>query len=155
MGTVGNVITLVVAAACHRAFVAAAFDRRVAHVLGLRPALAQVALVGLVTLAVVASYQAVGSLLVVGLLLAPAIAAAPWTRRIPVRMALAAVLAVLAVTAGLLVSWHAGTAAGATVAAAAIAVAALSGALRVALDAVVTRGASHPRRPEPASLVTP
>ena len=54
---------------------------------GLRPQLAQVVLVGLVTLVVVASYQAVGSLLVVGLLLGPAVAAGHWMRRIPTTMA--------------------------------------------------------------------
>lgn len=142
-------VTLVVAAAGHRAFVAAAFDPRIAQVLGLRPALTQVALVGLVTLAVVASYQAVGSLLVVGLLLAPAVAAGPWTRRIPATMALAAAVGVAAVVAGLLLSWHVGTAAGATIAACAIALAGISGAARAALDRIVSRGATHASR-EPA-----
>lgn len=119
-------VTIVVAAALHRNFVAAAFDTRIAKTLGLRPQVAQLALVGLVTLAVVSSYQAVGSLLVVGLLLAPAVAATPWTASIPTRMMLAVVFGVLAVSAGLLCSWYAGTAAGASIAAAAIAFAALS-----------------------------
>ncbi|MFS0853398.1 zinc ABC transporter permease AztB [Microbacterium sp. 179-I 3D4 NHS] len=125
-----------VAALCHRPFVALALDRRIASALGLRPRLAQAALVGLVTLAVVASYQAVGSMLVVGLLLAPAVAASPWTRRIPSRMILASTLGILAVLIGLLVSWYAATAAGASVAASAIGLAALSWLLRAALDAV-------------------
>ena len=120
-------ITIAVAAGFHRRFVAAAFDQRIAATLHLRPQLAQVVLVGLVTLAVVSSYQAVGSLLVVGLLLAPAVAAAPWTSSIATRMALATAIGVLAVFAGLLASWHLGTAAGASIAAAAIALAALSG----------------------------
>ncbi|MBZ4487337.1 metal ABC transporter permease [Microbacterium sp. cx-55] len=119
-----------VAALAHRALVAAAFDVRVAHVLGLRPAIANGALVGLVTLAVVASYQAVGSLLVVGLLLAPAVAARQWTHRILPTMLLAAVLGIAAVATGLALSWHAGTAAGAGVAAVAIAFAALSCTIR-------------------------
>lgn len=129
-------VTLAVAALCHRALVAEAFDPRVASVLGLRPRLARVALVGLVTIAVVASYQAVGSLLVVGLLLAPAVAAGHWTSRIPATMALAAVIGAAAVLVGLLVSWHAGTAAGASIAAVAILGAGVSGALRAALAAV-------------------
>ncbi|PVW03288.1 ABC transporter permease [Microbacterium sp. Gd 4-13] len=140
-----TVVGLIVAAAFHRSLVALALDPRVAAVLGLRPRLAQAVLVGLVTLAVVASYQAVGSLLVVGLLLAPAVAASPWTTRIPTRMLLAAALGVVAVFAGLLVSWHAATAAGASIAAAAIAFAALSGAARAAVDAMRSRGA-RPRR---------
>ncbi|GMA29227.1 zinc ABC transporter permease AztB [Arenivirga flava] len=136
---VALLVTLAVAALCHRALVAEAFDPRVASVLRLRPRLARVALVGLVTIAVVASYQAVGSLLVVGLLLAPAVAAGHWTRRIPATMALAAIIGAAAVLVGLLVSWHAGTAAGASIAAVAILGAGVSGALRAALAAVRRR----------------
>jgi zinc/manganese transport system permease protein len=120
-------VGLIVAAAAHRPLVALALDARVAATLGLGPRSAQAALVGLVSLAVVASYQAVGSLLVVGLLLAPAVAAAHWTTRIPTRMALAALLGITAVLGGLLVSWFAATAAGASVAATAIGLACLSG----------------------------
>lgn len=132
---VALVVTLAVAVLCHRALVAEAFDPRVASVLALRPRLARVALVALVTIAVVASYQAVGSLLVVGLLLAPAVAAGHWTRRIPATMALAAVIGAVAVLAGLLVSWHAGTAAGASIAAVAILTAGVSCVLRAAVRA--------------------
>ncbi|MFD2340321.1 zinc ABC transporter permease AztB [Clavibacter michiganensis subsp. tessellarius] len=134
------VVGLGVAWAFHRPLVALALDPRIAAVLRLGPRSAQAALVGLVTLAVVASYQAVGSLLVVGLLLAPAVAAGHWTARIPTRMALAAVLGIASVLVGLLVSWHAATAAGASVAATAIAVAALSGIARAGLTALRARG---------------
>ncbi|MDQ0744540.1 zinc/manganese transport system permease protein [Clavibacter sp. B3I6] len=134
------VVGLGVAWAFHRPLVALALDPRIAAVLRLGPRSAQAALVGLVTLAVVASYQAVGSLLVVGLLLAPAVAAGHWTSRIPTRMALAAVLGIVSVFVGLLVSWHAATAAGASVAATAIAVAALSGAARAGLTVLRARG---------------
>lgn len=132
-------IGLIVAALFHRSFVALSLDARIASVLGLRPQLAQAALVGLVTLAVVASYQAVGSMLVVGLLLAPAVAAGHWTTRIPTRMALAAVFGVAAVLLGLLASWYAATAAGASVAASAILLACLSWTVRAALDSRVAR----------------
>lgn len=123
------VAVVAVTALLHRSFVAAAFDPRVARTLGLRPGLAQAVLVGLVTVAVVASYQAVGSLLVVGLLIAPAVAAFQWTSRIPTTMVLAALLGALAVAVGLLVSWHAGTAAGSTIALAAVLGSAVSAAL--------------------------
>lgn len=123
------VITLAVAALGHRAFVALTVDPRQAQLLGLRPKLAHVLLVGLITLAVVAAYQAVGSLLVVGMLLGPAVAAGNWTSRIPTTMALAAVIGGAAVAVGLLVSWYAGTAAGATIAFVAILAAGLSAAL--------------------------
>jgi len=122
-------VTLLVAVLFHRSFVALAFDPRVAHTLRLRPRLAGAVLVGLVTLAVVASYGAVGSLLVVGLLLAPAVAAGHWATRIPTTMLLAAVFGCLAVYAGLLVSWHLETAAGASIAAVSIVIAGVSAAL--------------------------
>jgi len=122
-----TVVGVGLAVAFHRPLLALALDPRLAAVLGLGPRSAQAVLVGLVTLAVVASYQAVGSLLVVGLLLAPAVAAGQWTSRLPTRMVLSAAIGVLAVAVGLLVSWHAATAAGASIAATAIAFAGLSG----------------------------
>lgn len=132
-------VGLIVAAAFHRPLVALALDPRIAAVLGLGPRSAQAALVGLVTLAVVASYQAVGSLLVVGLLLAPAVAAGHWTTRIPTRMLLASILGAASVLVGLLVSWHAATAAGASVAGTAIAVAAVSWSIRAGVSALASR----------------
>ena len=126
-------VTICLAAVFHRSFIALAFDHRIAHTLGYRPRLAQTALVGLVTLAVVTSAQAVGTLLVVALLLGPAVAAQPWSRRIPGRMLLAAALGTLAVLTGLAISWSAGTAAGSTIAASAVATAGLSHLCRSAL----------------------
>ncbi|UKA51681.1 metal ABC transporter permease [Arthrobacter sp. FW305-123] len=146
------IATVTITAVLHRSFVAAAFDTRIAHTLGLRPHIAQLAMVGLVTLAVVSSYQAVGSLLVVGLLLAPAVAAGPWTRNIPARMMAAAAVGIVAVALGLLFSWYAGTAAGASIAMAAITLAALSGALA---RLMVRRGrlATAVSGPEPAPVL--
>ncbi|GAA1782463.1 zinc ABC transporter permease AztB [Streptomonospora arabica] len=106
----------------HRAFVALAFDPRKARTLGLRPRLAHAATLGLVTLAIVASFHVVGTLLVFGLLIAPPAAMALWARRIPVVMLGAALIGSAATFAGLLVSWHLGTAAGATIAAVAVVV---------------------------------
>jgi len=123
------VVTIALATLFHRPFVALAFDARVASIMGLRPRLAHGVLVGLVTLAVVASYGAVGSLLVVGLLLAPAVAASPWAGRIPSRMLLTAGFGATSTVVGLLISWHAATAAGASIAATAIGLAAASSAL--------------------------
>jgi zinc/manganese transport system permease protein len=136
---IATAVGLVVAAAVHRSLVALALDARVASVLGLGPRSAQAALVGLVSLAVVASYQAVGSLLVVGLLLAPAVAAGHWTTRIPTRMVLAAILGVVAVLVGLMISWFAATAAGASVAATAILIAGLSWAVHTTFTAARSR----------------
>ena len=123
-------VGIAVAIAAHRPLLALALDTRVAAVLGLRPRLAQAALVGLVTLAVVASYGAVGSLLVVGLLLAPSVAAGRWATRIPGIMLLAACFGSVSVVGGLLASWHFATAAGASVAAVAIGLAGVSTLIR-------------------------
>ncbi|WP_394428154.1 zinc ABC transporter permease AztB [Streptomyces sp. SGAir0957] len=104
----------------HRAFLALAFDPRKARTLGLRPRLAHAVLLGLLGLAIVASFHIVGTLLVLGLLIAPPAAALPWARGVGGVMALAAVIGVAATFGGLLLSWHLGTAAGATVSALAV-----------------------------------
>ncbi|WP_418516322.1 zinc ABC transporter permease AztB [Curtobacterium flaccumfaciens pv. flaccumfaciens] len=141
-------VALAVAVAFHRPFTALAFDTRKATTLGLHPRLAEVVLIGLVTLAVVASYRAVGTLLVVGLLLAPAAAARAWTRHVASTMLLGAGIGAAAVLVGLLVSWHAGTAAGASIAAVAVGSVVVSRALAV----VVLRRTPIPT---PARAVAP
>ncbi|MFI6572801.1 zinc ABC transporter permease AztB [Nocardia fluminea] len=113
-------VSLVIAGLGHRAFVALTFDPRKAHTLGLHPKAAQVALVGLLTVAIVASFHVVGTLLVFGLLIAPPAAAVYWSDRIPVVMLIAALIGGFSTVAGLVISWHVGTAAGATIAAVAV-----------------------------------
>ncbi|GAB3922963.1 zinc ABC transporter permease AztB [Kribbella albertanoniae] len=117
---VALVLALIVSVVGHRAFVALAFDERKAETLGLHPRLAQIALLGLLTLAIVASFHVVGTLLVFGLLIAPPAAALPWARRIPLIMVGAACFGISATFLGLLLSWHLATAAGATIAAVAV-----------------------------------
>ncbi|WP_037306143.1 zinc ABC transporter permease AztB [Amycolatopsis orientalis] len=133
---VGLAITLAVVAVVallgHRSFTALTFDIRKAHTLGLRPRLANAVLLALVTLTIVASFRVVGTLLVFGLLIAPAAAALFWSRRITTIMLVAALLGVVATVGGLLVSWHWGTAAGATIAAGAVLVFFLSAFLSFA-----------------------
>lgn len=106
---------LVVTAVGHRAFLALALDPRKAQTLGLRPSIAHAALLGLLALAIVASFHIVGTLLVLGLLIAPPAAALPWARSVQGVMALAALLGSASTVLGLLLSWHLSTAAGATV----------------------------------------
>lgn len=113
-------VAAVVSLLGHRAFVALAFDPRKARTLGLRPALAHAVLLALVTLAIVASFRVVGTLLVFGLLIAPPAAAVLWARRIGTIMLGAAAVGCAATVLGLVVSWHGGTAAGATIAAVAV-----------------------------------
>lgn len=117
-----GVTTLAVIAALmlfHRPLTALTFDPRVAHTLRMRPRLAGIVLLAAIALAIVASYQAVGALLVVGLLIAPPAAASLWASSIRTMMLLAAGIATLSVAIGLWASWHAGWAAGASVALAA------------------------------------
>ncbi|MGU3651300.1 zinc ABC transporter permease AztB [Mycolicibacterium sp. A43C] len=114
------VLTLIAVIIGHRAFVAVTFDPRKAATLGLRPNLAIPVLTVLMAVAMVASFHVVGTLLVLGLLVAPPAAALLWARSIPRVMALAAVLGTVAVYLGLLISWHAGTAGGATIAGVAV-----------------------------------
>ncbi|CAM5341117.1 zinc ABC transporter permease AztB [Streptomyces badius] len=113
-------VALAVSVLGHRAFLALAFDSRKAHTLGLRPRLAHAVLLGLLGLAIVASFHIVGTLLVLGLLIAPPAAALPWARTVRGVMVIAALLGTSATFGGLLLSWHLGTAAGATVAALAV-----------------------------------
>ncbi|MFE3738819.1 zinc ABC transporter permease AztB [Streptomyces sp. NPDC059134] len=117
---VALLLALTVSVLGHRAFLALAFDPRKATTLGLRPRLAHAVLLGLLGLAIVASFHIVGTLLVLGLLIAPPAAALPWARGVRRVMVLAALIGVTATFGGLLLSWHLGTAAGATVAALAV-----------------------------------
>jgi ABC-type Mn2+/Zn2+ transport system permease subunit len=73
-------VALPVAVLGHRSFTALAFDPRKATTLGLAPRAAHAAMLGLITLAVVASFHVVGTLLVFGLLIAPPAPAAPGVR---------------------------------------------------------------------------
>ena len=106
----------IVSAIAYRPFVALVFDERKAHTLGLQPRWAHLALLALVVLAVVASFRIVGTLLVFGLLVAPSATAALFGRSIGATMAIAVLLGWSATFAGLIVSWNADTAAGATIA---------------------------------------
>ncbi|POH61280.1 zinc ABC transporter permease AztB [Arthrobacter glacialis] len=124
--------TALVAAIFHRPFTALAFDARKAATLGMRPDLAATVLLLLVTAAMAGSFQVVGTLLVFGLLIAPPAAALPWAKSIPAVMGVAAVLGCVSVMVGILLSWHARTAAGATIAATAVALFFISSAIKAA-----------------------
>ncbi len=99
---------------------AVTFDPRKASTLGLRPQLAIPALTALIAVAMVASFHVVGTLLVLGLLIAPPATALTWARSIPRVMALSAVIGSFAVYLGLVISCHAVTAGGATIAVVAV-----------------------------------
>ena len=101
-------------------------------------------LLALVVLAVVASFRIVGTLLVFGLLVAPSATAALFGRSIGATMAIAVLLGWSATFAGLIVSWNADTAAGATIA-----------GLAVLQFFVAALARSAARRLRPAVLPTP
>lgn len=105
-----------------RAFMAVSFNADTASSLGMHPRRAHLAMLVLVAVAVVASFQAVGTLLVFGLLVAPPAAASLVVRRVSLMMLVGIAIGVLSVVAGLLISYHHGTAASATMAFTAVAV---------------------------------
>jgi zinc/manganese transport system permease protein len=112
---IAALVGLVVCVVMHRPFTALTFDPRKSQTLGLRPGFAHVAMLILVALATVASFRVVGTLLVFGLLIGPPATAVLLVRGIGRVMVLGAVLGVTQVYVGLLVSWYAETAAGATI----------------------------------------
>ena len=100
----------------HRAFFVTTFDEAQAQIAGMRPKLAHAALLTLLAIAIVSSFEAVGSLLVFAFLVAPAATASLLVRRVPRIMMTAVGLGAVAALVGLLVSYHHDTAAGATMA---------------------------------------
>ncbi len=80
----------------------------------MRPKVAHFALLGLITLAIVASFQAVGTLLVFGLLVGPPATAALLVRRMVPLLVTAIGVGVVAVVSGLLLSFHLDIAGGAS-----------------------------------------
>jgi ABC-type Mn2+/Zn2+ transport system permease subunit len=107
-------VALIGAVVFYRPLMALSFNEQKAATLGMWPGAANLVMMGLITLAVVASFQAVGALLVFGLLVAPPATAVLVARRVPTVMATAVLLGSIEVTGGLLISYHLGTAAGAT-----------------------------------------
>ena len=82
----------------------------------MRPRFTQAVLLALLSLSIVASFEAIGTLLVFGLLVAPPATASLLVRRVPGIMVVSILVGVLAVFLGLVVSFHYGTAGGATMA---------------------------------------
>jgi ABC-type Mn2+/Zn2+ transport system permease subunit len=106
----------------YRPLLALSFNRSKAALLGLRPTLTHFALLSLIALSIVASFRAVGTLLVFGLLVAPPATGSLLARRVPMMMATGVAVGVVSVTLGLTISYHAGTAASATMAGTAVGV---------------------------------
>lgn len=122
--TTGDLVVLAVVAGVavaasilfYRRFLVLAFNPQKAQMFGLRPRLSHAVMLGLITLAVVGSFQTVGTLLVFGLLVGPPATAALLVRRVPTMMLTAAAIGVVSVVVGLVISYHADTSGSATMA---------------------------------------
>ena len=120
--TMSDVVIQAVAAAVavagvvvfHRPLMALSFNEEKALLLGMRPGLTHLVMMGLVTLAVVTSFRTVGTLLVFGLLIAPPATASLVARRVPMMMLTSIGFGVAAVVVGLFLSFHLDIATGAT-----------------------------------------
>ena len=132
----------------HRPLSAAAFDSAGAAALGVRPALLRLALLALLALAVAVAVQGLGALLVLAVLVAPPVAVRRHAGTPGRAMLAGAALAVVAGAVGIEISFHAGSAAGASVALALCALAALGAALPTRVRRVARPGAPSrsPRR---------
>ena len=109
-------VVLIVSLLLYRPLVALSLSRDKAELLGMRPRLAHAALLILIALAVIGSYQSVGTLLVFGLLVGPPATASLLTGTIRSMMIVAGAIGIFSVWAGLVLSYHWGIAASATMA---------------------------------------
>jgi ABC-type Mn2+/Zn2+ transport system permease subunit len=122
--TRGNVRTVAIAAAItivatvllYRPFLVLSFSRAKAQVLGLRPGLANLAMLALIAIVIISSFRTVGTMLVFAFLVAPPATASLVSRRVPVMMAVSMLIGGLGVVVGLLISFHVGTATAPTIA---------------------------------------
>jgi ABC-type Mn2+/Zn2+ transport system permease subunit len=109
------VLVALVAVICRRPFLLLCFDRDQADAAGFDSRRYHGIMLGLIAITVVVSFRTVGTLLVFGMLLAPAACAMLFARTIGTLIAVAAGVGSLAVYVGLLVSYHANLAAGASI----------------------------------------
>ena len=109
-------IVIICSILLYRPFLALTFNEMKAQTLGMYPRLSQAALLALLSLSIVASFQAIGTLLVFGLLVAPPATATLLVKKVPLIMAVSMLVGFIAVISGLLISFHYGTAGGATMA---------------------------------------
>ncbi len=109
-------VVVVASLLLYRPLLTLSFNEQKAELLGMHPRAAHAALLVLIATAVIGSFQSVGTLLVFGLLVGPPATAALVARTVPRMMLGAAGLAVVSVWLGLVISYHFGTAASASMA---------------------------------------
>jgi len=110
------VIVLVASIVLYRPLVSLSLNREKAQLLGMNPRRTHVALLALIALAIIGSYQSVGTLLVLGLLIGPPAVASLLVNTIPRLMVTAGLIGVGSVWLGLTLSYYWGTAGSATMA---------------------------------------
>jgi ABC-type Mn2+/Zn2+ transport system permease subunit len=120
-------VVVLALALLHGRLLVVGFDRVSAPGLGVRPVVVDAALLVLLALALLVAVQGLGNLLVVAVLVAPGAAARLVARRMAPMMAASAAVAVVAGAGGLYLSYYAGTAAGASIAAILVAAYLLAG----------------------------
>lgn len=135
------VLAIVVGASIvlYRPLVALSVNRDKAELLGMHPRRTHAALLILIALAIIGSYQSVGTLLVLGLLIGPPAVASLLVKTIPRLMVMAAVIGLFSVWLGLSLSYYWGTAGSATMALVPIVLFFIVMAARELLAAIKTR----------------
>jgi ABC-type Mn2+/Zn2+ transport system permease subunit len=118
---VAVLVVATIAWLCRRPFLLLCVEPELAATSGFSVRRYEALMLFTVAVAIISSFQSVGTLLVFGMLLAPPSTAALVTRRIGAMMALAAVIGSVATYGGLLLSYHADLAAGASIVAIAVA----------------------------------
>ena len=113
---VATVVVIGITVVAYRPFLALTFSPAKARVLGFRPGITHVVMLGLVTLVLVSSFPTVGTRLVFAFLGAPPASAALVARRVPILFGVSILWGSTAVVAGLVISYWAATATAATIA---------------------------------------
>jgi ABC-type Mn2+/Zn2+ transport system permease subunit len=100
----------------HWPLLAVAFDRTTSPSLGVSPTVADATVLALLAAAALVTVQGLGTLLAVAMLVGPAATARTFTRRLPAMMLASTMLGLASGIAGIYISFHAGLAAGASIA---------------------------------------
>ncbi|MDE0231312.1 MAG: metal ABC transporter permease [bacterium] len=140
--TVSLVVAAAISVVMYRSFLALAFNEAKAEMMDLRPRMAHLMLLALITGTMVVLFQGVGAILVFGLLIGPPATAIILVRRVVLVMGVSAVISILSVVGGLVISYQFSTAASATIVVISVAL------FFVALTA--SRIRDHLRRKSPA-----
>lgn len=109
------VVASAISVVMYRSFLALAFNESKAKMMDLRPRLAHLTLLFLITGTMVVLFQGVGAILVFGLLIGPPATAIILVRRVVLVMVVSAAISIFSVVSGLVISYQFSTAASATI----------------------------------------